>query len=285
MFVRSAFFGVVLLALLAYGFLNGLSLAQLINIQSMAIVLGGIIMVIWIAFPAERIRATCRALLHGVRRNRSMEADTRELLPEVLELARIYRLKGPLALERAVDRVKNPYLRFGASLIAEGYDRWALVSALEREMVIASGERRAQIQMLNTLTRLAPALGMAGTVVSLMHVMQDLGTARQLGPSMGLALSSTLYGIMLANLCFLPLASKLEEIARREVCERSLITEALLGLQQAMHPLRIAEKLNAYDIYRELRRQETEDTDASKAAGSETTGVMEQAMARQALNG
>ncbi len=284
MFIRSSFFGVVLMALLTYGFLNGLSLGQLINIQSLAIVLGGIVMVVWVGFPAERIRATFSALLHSKRQNGSIEADTRELLPEVLELARIYRLKGPLALERAVEGVKNPFLRFGASLIAEGYDRWALVSALEREMVLASGERKAQIQMLNTLTRLAPALGMAGTVVSLMHVMQNLGTTMQLGPSMGLALSSTLYGIMLANLCFLPLASKLEEIARREVCERSLITEALLGLQQAMHPLRIAEKLNAYDIYCELRRQGAEDIGPEEPVTSEEHGVMGQSVASHGLN-
>ena len=72
--------------------------------------------------------------------------------------------------------------------------------------------------------------------------------------------ASTLYGILLANLCFLPLASKLEELARREVYEHSLITEALLGLQQGMHPLRIAEKLNAYDIYCEMKKADKDVT-------------------------
>ncbi len=254
MLIRSVVFSLLLVLLLTYGFLNGLTPAQVINPQSLAIVLGGIAVVLWVGFPAERVRDTLHALAKSINMKTTPEEDTRILLPQVLELAGVYRLKGPLALEKTVAGVTNEYLKFGASLIAEGYDRWSLVSALERESIIARGERKAQIQLLTTLTRLAPALGMAGTVVSLMHVMQDLGSTEQLGPSMGLALSSTLYGILLANLCFLPLASKLEELARREVYEHSLITEALLGLQQGMHPLRIAEKLNAYDIYCEMKK-------------------------------
>jgi len=267
MFTRSLIFGSTLLALLTYGFLNGLTLSQVINPQSIAIVFGGIAVVIWVGFPADRVIACINALIKSIRMKTTPEEDTRALLPQVLELARIYRLKGPLALEKAISGVSNEYLKFGASLIAEGYDRWSLVSALERESIIARGERKAQIQLLTTLTRLAPALGMAGTVVSLMHVMQDLGTVDQLGPSMGLALSSTLYGILLANLCFLPLASKLEDLARRETYEHSMLTEALLGLQQAMHPLRIAEKLNAYDIYCQMKKAD-QQADKSHEAWS-----------------
>ncbi len=265
MFTRSLIFTCLLLTLLTYGFLNGLTISQVINPQSIAIVFGGITVVLWMGFPTDRVMATINAIIKSINMKTTPEEDTRQLLPQVLELAGIYRLKGPLALEKAVSGVTNDYLRFGASLIAEGYDKWSLVSALERESIIARGERKAQIQLLTTLTRLAPALGMAGTVVSLMHVMQDLGTTEQLGPSMGLALSSTLYGILLANLCFLPLASKLEELARREVYQHSLLTEALLGLQQAMHPLRIAEKLNAYDIYCQIRNAEQNSQDSGQS--------------------
>ena len=273
MFTRSIAIGIILICLLAYGFLNGLSLSQVINPQSLAIVFGGMAVVLWVGFPQERVRATINAIRKSIAMKTTPEEDTRAILPQVLELAGIYRLKGPLALEKAINRVSHEYLKFGASLIAEGYDRWSLVSALERESVIARGERKAQIQLLTTLTRLAPALGMAGTVVSLMHVMQHLDTSEQLGPSMGLALSSTLYGILLANLCFLPLASKLEELARREVYEHSMLTEALLGLQQAMHPLRIAEKLNAYDIYCEMKKAETDSREPVKGQVEATNNL------------
>ncbi len=273
MFTRSIAIGIILICLLAYGFLNGLSLSQVINPQSLAIVFGGMAVVLWVGFPQERVGATINAIRKSIAMKTTPEEDTRAILPQVLELAGIYRLKGPLALEKAINRLSHEYLKFGASLIAEGYDRWSLVSALERESVIAQGERKAQIQLLTTLTRLAPALGMAGTVVSLMHVMQHLDTSEQLGPSMGLALSSTLYGILLANLCFLPLASKLEELARREVYEHSMLTEALLGLQQAMHPLRIAEKLNAYDIYCEMKKAETDSQEPVKGQVEATNNL------------
>lgn len=262
--IRSLTFGLLLMGLLAYGFLNGLTMAQVINVQSLVIVLGGIAVVLWLGFPADRIQATAGAVLEGMQAKRTPEENAAAFLPEVLEFAGIYRLKGPLALEKAVKHAKNDYLKFGATLIAEGYDRWSLISALKRESDMTMGERKAQIHLLTTMTRLAPALGMAGTVISLMHVMQGLDTAEQLGPSMGLALSSTLYGILLANLLFLPLASKLEELARRETYEQSLITEALLGIHQAMHPLRIAEKLNAYDLYCRMKKADNESNSMDK---------------------
>lgn len=94
---------------------------------------------------------------------------------------------------------------------------------------------------------------MAGTVISLMQVLQDLTHPEHASASPGLALSSTLYGVLLANLLFLPLASKLEEFTRAEAAERSMIIEALRGLQPNEHPLRIAERLNAYELYRHIK--------------------------------
>jgi chemotaxis protein MotA len=238
---------------MTFGFLRGLRVSELLNAQSLAIVLGGTVVVLWYGFPTERLRQTAAAVRTALTRGTPPRTD--EILSEILELARVYRTHGPLALEKASASAENDFLRFGATLIAEGYKEAALNTALEREGLLRNSERAGQIRVLRTLTRLTPALGMAGTVISLMQVLRDLQQPDQVGASLGLALSSTLYGVLLANLFFLPLASKLEELAQSETIERSMIIEALRGVQAMDHPLRIAERLNAYELYLALRRE------------------------------
>lgn len=249
----SAILAVILF--LGYGFLNGLDPRQLINFQSLMIVIGGIVLVLWFGFPTEEIRLAWNAVLTAFR-ERTDEKEEGSLLCDVLRLARVYRMHGPMALEKAVKGVKNEYLRYGATLVAEGYNRMELYTAMEREHRILRSKDMGHIRILRTLARLSPALGMAGTVISLMKVMQELGNMESLGGSLGLALSSTLYGIMLANLLFLPVMLKLEQSAEKRSAQRIMLTEAVLGLQQGEHPLRIAERLNSFDIYCRINAKE-----------------------------
>ncbi len=244
-----------LIIFLGYGFLNGLELGQLLNLQSLIIVFGGIGLVLWLGFPQEEISCTLKSVSRAFRRKQH-EAGNCTLMRDVLRLARAYRMHGPMALEKAVKNVSNDFLRFGAMLVAEGYGRMDLYAALEREHRIKSSKDMAQIRILRTLARLSPALGMAGTVISLMKVMQELGDMDSIGGSLGLALSSTLYGIMLANLLFLPVMLKLERMAEEKSASRIMLTEAIMALQQGEHPLRIAERLNSFDIYCRIRAGE-----------------------------
>ena len=246
---------------LGYGVLKGLEVSQLLNIQSLVIVFGGIGMVLWFGFSPEMVRETLKSVILTFRKRGAGRSASR-LLSRVLELARIYRMHGPIALEKSAAKVEHDFLRFGATLIAEGYDQTGLVAALEREHLSLVSKNAGQVQMLRTLARLSPSLGMAGTVISLMQVMQTLGNSDSLGESLGLALSSTLYGIMLANLVFLPISLKLEQRFDREASERIMLTEALLSLHQGEHPLRIAEKLNSYELYCKIRESEKKQATA-----------------------
>ncbi len=158
-------------------------------------------------------------------------------------------MHGPKALEKTLFRVKDEFLRFGATLVAEGYGKIDLYTALEREHRLKTAEDLRPIRVLRTLARLSPALGMAGTIISLMKVMQELGELDSIGGTLGLALSSTLYGIMLSNLLFLPIMLKLERHAEENSSRRIMLIEAIMGLHQGEHPLRIAERLNSFDLY------------------------------------
>lgn len=248
---------------LGYGFLNGLDSSQLLNLQSLMIVFGGIGLVLWFGFPTEDIGKTWTSVIRAFS-NTPAKDEYHKLMADVLKLARAYRMHGPMALEKTVKHVKNDFLAYGASLVAEGYSKADLYQALEREHRIQSAEDLSQIRILRTLTRLSPALGMAGTVISLMKVMQELGDTDSIGGSLGLALSSTLYGIMMANLLFLPLTLKLEKLAEENSARRMMITEAVMGIHHGEHPLRIAERLNSFDIYCKLNHKKSIRALASK---------------------
>ncbi len=263
--IKSVSVALGLMFFLGYGFLNGLNIGQIVNLQSIIIVLGGICLVLWFGFPREEIIRTFRSVSRAFRKPVD-ETDDSTIMRDVLRLARVYRMHGPMALEKAVKGVRNDFLHFGATLVAEGYNRMDLYAALEREHRIQGSKDMAQIRVLRTLARLSPALGMAGTVISLMKVMQELGNMDSIGGSLGLALSSTLYGIMLANLLFLPAMLKLERMAEEGSARRIMLTEALMALQQGEHPLRIAERLNSFDIYCRIKAKEISST--SGAAGA-----------------
>ena len=252
---KSILTALFILGFLLFGFFKGISLSQLINFQSIIIVFGGLFLVIWFGFPLEQVRACYRNVARSLK-NRFDDGYEASLLKEVLFLARVYRTHGPLALEKATARISHDFLRYGAILVAEGYDTISLLSALEREHNILDKRAMAQVKLLKTLAHLSPALGMAGTVVSLMQVMQTLGHNENMGASLGLALSSTLYGILLANLFFLPISLKLQQYFERESSVRMMLADALIGVQQAEHPLRIAEKLNSYELYCKVREEE-----------------------------
>lgn len=257
MFLKSLLFISLVALLVSAALWQGIELGQLFNIESLLIVFGGMAIALRLGFPYQEIKETLTAVKYAMSKQ-SSDVDPEKILTDILKAARTYRINGPNALGKAVKSIDNQFLRFGATLVADGYDRWALASALEREDSNLKNERKTQIDILRTLARLAPALGMAGTVISLMQVMQDIQNPGGLTSSIGLALSSTLYGILMANLVFIPFTSKLETLARREASERTMLAEALLDMHQAEHPMRIAEKMNCYDLYCRLKKEEVD---------------------------
>ncbi len=202
-------------------------------------------------FPCHLISATVRTAKIVLFSKEDEATDRRErLMSEIFSLARIFRTGGPKALEKAArEAADHPFLARGVSLVAEGYDRWSLLSVLEHQRNREMAKRKGEIGLISTLMRLSPTLGMAGTVVSLMQVMYQLDSGMKMGPSICLALSSTLYGIILANLFLMPLATRMEEHFRKKTIEENMIIEAVMGIGENLHPIRIAERLNACDFY------------------------------------
>ncbi len=269
MVLRSVSFGLAGALFMVLGFFNGVKIGSLINFQAMVIVFGGIALVTIVGFSRERVIDTWSAIkkvFSAPRRN-----DRNHLLQEIFRLASIYRIHGPLALERALDTVENDFLRYGALFVAEGYDEGAFTHALERELYVRNQRALSRISLIKTLMRLAPSLGMAGTVISLMQVMGRLDAISSANTALAVALSSTLYGVLLANLVLLPIAAKLEQMADEEFDTNSMILESLIAIARTEHPMRIAERFNAYHLYQTCK--ESGNLLAAEASGTQAIGA------------
>ncbi len=226
-------------------------LSALFNVQSLLLVIGGTALVIFFGFPVQRLHKTYLSVQKIFAENDTETAMT--LTPSILHLARVYHYNGALALEKSLRNVGNDFLVFGMNLIIAKYDRSLLQLALSRELQKQLSEKMAQVHLLKTVSKLTPALGMLGTVISLMGVMRIFGQSEAVGESISLALSSTLYGLLLSHILILPIITKLEDKIADWHELQIVIADSVIGIAEGEHPLRLSERLNAYDVYCQLQ--------------------------------
>jgi chemotaxis protein MotA len=174
--------------------------------------------------------------------------DPEELIATLKRLGRIHRVEGVPALERAGLQAADPFLRTAIELAADGRDEDELAAALQGEVrrQVAEGESARHVVLL--LGKLFPAFGLIGTLIGLAHLLRNLGTATSLaaiGPGLGIAVTTTLYGAILANVVVLPLATKLHAHLERRATVMQLIIDGTFMVQRKEYPTRIERMLRA----------------------------------------
>ncbi len=231
-------------ALILWGMISGgLGLTPFIDAPSIIIVVGGTFASFFIAYPLSKALG-----IGGIigRAFKNPTDDTAGIIAKVLELANTARREGLLALEEAVGNIQDDFLKKGVGLIVDGTDPELVKSILETEMGFVSERHTESKGMLDTLGAFAPAFGMIGTLVGLVLMLQQLDDPSSIGPSMAVALLTTFYGSVLANLIFLPLAKKLEIRNGEEMLVKEIMIEGLLSIQAGENPRIIEEKLKAF---------------------------------------
>jgi chemotaxis protein MotA len=172
------------------------------------------------------------------------KVDPRELIEQIAEMGDIVRKNGPLGLEN-VD-ADDPNLKKGAQYIADGYDANFIreTMELERDQYItrlSEGQR-----VFKSLGDAAPAFGMIGTLVGLVQMLANMEDPSAIGPAMAVALLTTMYGAVLANLVCLPLADKLTSKLDLEDINQTLIIDGIMSIRDGKSPALIKEMLTAY---------------------------------------
>ncbi len=232
---------VVLLALLLGG-----DFTMFINPAGLLLVVGGTLAGVFLAFPLETLTGLWEQLksLGGGRRVLAGE----KLVRIFVALARLQRAQGSVALEGAAAKTGNVFLQMGTRLLADQVPRQEIRERLEQEFEFFASRREAQRAVLGLMGRLAPAFGLAGTMIGLIRMLHTVSDPGAVSEGMSVALLTTFYGIMLANLIVLPLERKLGEITRAEAVEMTLIIEGILGLAAGENGAAIEARLRSFGL-------------------------------------
>lgn len=183
--------------------------------------------------------------------------DPAELIDEVVELSDAARKGGLLSLEGK--EVSNPFLEKGIQLLVDGHDPEVVKAMLSKDRYLAEDRHRQGASIFSALGEVAPAMGMIGTLIGLVAMLTNMEDPKAIGPAMAIALLTTLYGVLLSNIVFNPIADKLKLRAGEEALVKRLIIDALLAIQSGQNPRVIDAMLRTY--LPERKRDVTEAAD------------------------
>lgn len=232
-------FAVLFLAVL----MEGGNPASLLNVPAFLIVVGGTLAVTAASTSMEQLKSV--PTLYRIAFKGST-LDHAAAVSGLVALAEKARREGLLALENDLQKLDDPYARKGLQLVVDGADS-ELVQAIMRSEIEAMAERHAaKAEVFTAAGGFAPTLGILGTVMSLVHVLENLSSPSSLGHSIAGAFLATLYGVGSANLVYLPVANKLKELSAEELSYREMVLEAVLSIQAGDNPRLLAEKLEAF---------------------------------------
>jgi chemotaxis protein MotA len=173
-------------------------------------------------------------------------SNKRETIKRLVVWANLVRQEGFLALERQLPGVRDPYMKSGLQMLADGTSPDKLREAMEVQITHFENHEYQASRIWEAAGGYAPTLGIIGAVMGLIHVMGNLSDPHKLGDGIAVAFVATIYGVGLANLVFLPVANKLKFIISGRVNEREMILDGLLGIANCDNPRVIEQRLSAY---------------------------------------
>lgn len=240
----STVIGIVLgVTLIVISIMLGGSLGGFLDAPSAMIVFGGTLAATLVAFPIARVKEIL-VLTKMTFTQRESNPDT--IINDIIALANKARKEGLLSLEEAAESIQDDFLKKGLMLVVDGTDPDLVRNLLETELDFIEQRHKSGQSMFESMSSLAPGFGMIGTLIGLVNMLANMEDASTIGPSMAVALITTLYGAFLANLIFTPLANKLKIRSAGEILEREIMVEGLLSIQAGENPRIIEEKLKAF---------------------------------------
>jgi chemotaxis protein MotA len=207
------------------------------------IVFGGTAVATFVSYPLSTIRQTWGALKDAYSM-RPLAIDP--LLGQFFFLSQRARQRGILSLEHEVDRLGDPFFIAALGLVVDGTNPEVCRQILEIESQAQREAAERPAELLETAAGYAPTLGILGAVLGLIHVMERLAEPSTLGAGIAVAFVATVYGVGLANLVLLPLATKLRGLAREADTAREIVIEGAMALQEGLSPHLLDQKLRGF---------------------------------------
>jgi len=231
-------FGLVIIAMSMGG-----GLGWFINAPSIMIVLGGTLGATLINYPVSDILRVIKVAKNAFF---SEEAKTEKIMEMLIEMSKVSRREGILGLEKTLKDIKDPFFVKGMTLMIDGIEPAKLSELLDTEVEYIEERHRLGAEIFMTMGNFAPAMGMIGTLIGLVKMLMQMDDPSSIGPSMAVALITTFYGVILANLVFLPISGKLKTRSAQELAVKQLIMSGILSVQSGDNPRILEQKLHSF---------------------------------------
>ena len=218
-------------------------LSLFISISSVLTVVFGSFGALLVANPLNRVLGIMK-YVNIVFRVPNFEEEL--IISQLVTFSEKARREGLLALEDDLEEVGEQFLRNGIQLVVDGTDPEVIRNILYQQVNQTQARHAIGIKVFEDWGKFAPAFGMIGTLMGLIQMLGNLEDKSAIGIGMALALITTLYGAIMANLIFVPMAAKLEDRDRDEVLVKEIMIEGILSIQQGDNPRILEQKLTAF---------------------------------------
>lgn len=242
----------------------GSSALVFLNLPSLLIVLGGTFMVVMIKFSMSDFLGAFKVASRAFQCKLTSAED---MIEEILEMARVARKDGILALERL--EISNPFLSRAVMMMVDGLERDTIHTQMSKDLRQTVARHTHAARVFSASAEVAPAMGMIGTLIGLVQMLSNMDDPKSIGPAMAVALLTTLYGALFANVVAKPIADKLTLRKNQEGRLNALCLDGVLAIYDGTNP-RLVEPM--LQVYLAPKARITEDGDQTGSAEDTAQG-------------
>ena len=243
-------FGLVIISIMMGG-----PATWFINYPSIMIVFGGTMGATLIAYPLAEVLSVF-GVVKNVFFSRTNSAG--KLVPLIVNFAKKARQEGILSFESQLKDMDDPFLAKGLQLAIDGMESSAIEDVMSTEIAYVEERHRLGAEIFSTMGTFAPAVGMLGTIIGLVQMLMQMSDPSSIGAPMAVALLTTFYGTLLANLLFLPIAGKLKTRSKQEMLIKTMVIEGIISIQAGDNYRIVEQKLKAFLSPRLMEKEDEE---------------------------
>lgn len=214
-----------------------------IDIPSVAIVIGGTIAAVFVSYPIRHLKNVVAVIKNTFF---PQSNDAVAVIKMIVSFAEQARREGILALENRTQEIDDEFLKKGIQLAVDGTEPELIQDIMRTEISFIESRHKSNFEVVDAIGALAPAFGMIGTLVGLVLMLANMSDPTAIGPAMAVALITTFYGALVANLFMIPMCIKLKYYSADEILIKNLMLEGIMSLQSGENPRIVEWKLTAF---------------------------------------
>lgn len=246
-------------ALILWAIYAGGSLSAFVDVPSIVIVIGGAVCSTMISSPLNQLKGVLgvvrKALLHRPQ-------SPQKLIDDLVSYAEVARRDGILSLESRCKEMDDPFIIRGVQMAVDGTDPELIEKIMDTELENLVERHEAGKNLFDLVGKYAPAFGMIGTLIGLVAMLANMDDPSKIGGGMAVALLTTLYGAVIANVIALPIADKLAQRSAEEVLLKTIIIQGVMSIQSGDNPRVVEQKLKTF-LPPNLRDGKANDAEAA----------------------